>query len=278
MYESICLEGDTEVANTISKFYSGDSEKIFNKNISIIPDWYWYDVPISYEFNSKGYRMPQFDEVNWDNYFIALGCSNSVGVGLPLGVTYTGLLSDELNIDCVNLGLSGASNDFITMNFIHSIDKLPKKPKFVVVNWTKPYRFMWFKRTLDIEWIYNWVPSVSAWGKNKVPDFCRHEDYVSRSYANLSNHDLTYHNINSWKYKRKSIQLICSALEVGYVDFSMFSDFSEYCEYISIDNFDVNSYWARDIQTANLIDPTKCNGHVGRYHHKLAYEYTINQL
>ena len=62
-------------------------------------------VPIEYMQNSYGFRTPEFNNQG----LMALGCSYTYGIGLPEEYRWPDLLSKEIGMECVNLGLSGDS-------------------------------------------------------------------------------------------------------------------------------------------------------------------------
>jgi hypothetical protein len=69
-----------------------------------------WDQPgaITYRFNQYGYRADEFDS---GPYMIALGCSYTVGIGLPDSATWARLTATELGLKCANLAWGGYSAD-----------------------------------------------------------------------------------------------------------------------------------------------------------------------
>lgn len=75
------------------------------------PDHYRsFDLNVDYVFNSLGYREP-------DNYtknaIICIGDSFTVGLGLPIELTFPKRLQHYLGHPVLNFGLNGASNEWI---------------------------------------------------------------------------------------------------------------------------------------------------------------------
>lgn len=65
---------------------------------------------IEYEFDENGFRVTP--KVNEDSkFFLALGCSNTFGVGLNVNNTWPTLLAHDLNMNAFNAGVGGASID-----------------------------------------------------------------------------------------------------------------------------------------------------------------------
>lgn len=69
-----------------------------------------WDQPgaITYKFNSYGFRA---DEFNGGPYLLALGCSYTIGIGLPVEATWPYLTAQALNLKCANIAWGGYSAD-----------------------------------------------------------------------------------------------------------------------------------------------------------------------
>jgi hypothetical protein len=69
-----------------------------------------WDQPgaITYKLNSYGYRADEFDD---EPCMVALGCSYSVGIGLPDEVTWARQTATALGLKCANLSWGGYSAD-----------------------------------------------------------------------------------------------------------------------------------------------------------------------
>ena len=64
---------------------------------------------ITYKFNSDAFRSAEFDPAA--NNLVALGCSFTMGVGLPIQSVWPSLLGHALNLSVCNLGWGGFSAD-----------------------------------------------------------------------------------------------------------------------------------------------------------------------
>lgn len=122
--------------NTTVKFWDSDTEELYNKNKVLLgKQWIWFDAQIEYSINSLGYRMKEFDDVDWSNYMASFGCSHCVGVGIPLEQTYSYRISKELGLDLVNGGIPGGNNELILMNVSRLLaNKAP--PKLITISWS----------------------------------------------------------------------------------------------------------------------------------------------
>ena len=87
----------------------------------------WIDNKFRYKFNSNGFRCNEFTT---RNSIVFLGCSFTLGIGLPVDNTFASILSTRLGLDCYNLSMGGGSCDTafrMARYWIHFI-----KPKIVI--------------------------------------------------------------------------------------------------------------------------------------------------
>lgn len=133
-----------EFANTVSRFMPTDTEECFN-NLCKTPEYLkyfqdhgWTDPDaITYKINSHGFRCDEF-ELNSD-CIIALGCSFTMGIGLPIESTWPTLVGTALNKKVYNLSWGGASIDTCFRWANYWIPKL--KPAAVFLLAPPPQRF-----------------------------------------------------------------------------------------------------------------------------------------
>lgn len=87
-----------------------------------------WDKPgaITYKFNSYGFRADEFDG---GPYLVALGCSYTIGIGLPVEATWPYQVAQALNLKCANLAWGGYSADSCYRLAEYWVDKL--KPDYV---------------------------------------------------------------------------------------------------------------------------------------------------
>jgi hypothetical protein len=118
-------------ANKTMQWVPADDEGRFKKNLKEKYDELakhnWINESIDYTFNSHGFRC---DEFTSDPTLMTLGCSYTVGIGLPVESIWPELLAKKLNMKCANLGIGGSSTD-TAFRLCHGwIDIV--KPKVVV--------------------------------------------------------------------------------------------------------------------------------------------------
>lgn len=100
-----------------------------------------------YKFNSSGFRSPEFTDSGTDILFV--GCSLTVGVGLPEENTWPYIVANELGCTWANIGMSAGAADtcFRFSNFW-----IPKiKPAKVVYLEPPPGRFEILKDNIHFE-------------------------------------------------------------------------------------------------------------------------------
>jgi len=134
-----------QVVGSCSKqFFSSDSQELYEKNKKMMPDtWEYHTTPVSYRFNSDGYRAPEFSTVDWKNSVVIFGCSMVFGEGLPEEYTIASQLQEILEIPVINMGLAGGSMMFSYYNQL-MLHEIQPKPVAVVNVWSNTDRFCVF--------------------------------------------------------------------------------------------------------------------------------------
>lgn len=78
---------------------------------NINPSW---TIPITYEFNPQGFRTHNFYNFTNQKVNIALGCSHTMGIGLPIEMTWPFQIELFTGIPTLNLGLGQGSTDTVS--------------------------------------------------------------------------------------------------------------------------------------------------------------------
>ncbi len=129
----------SDLANREINWLPMDSEERYKENLKyrsdILEKYGWLDSKFTYKFNSHGFRC---DEFTSDPSIVFLGCSYTVGVGLPIETTWPYIVSKKLGLRCYNLGIGGSSNDTAFRLALHWLKEI--KPKIVVFCRTFPTR------------------------------------------------------------------------------------------------------------------------------------------
>jgi len=119
------------LANRTVKWLPQDTAARYHENLKLNPQSLenngWIDKEITYQFNSSAFRC---DEFTTDPSILFLGCSHTVGVGLPIENTWPTIVANKLNLKCYNLGQGGGSADTAYRLGSHWIPRI--LPKIVV--------------------------------------------------------------------------------------------------------------------------------------------------
>jgi hypothetical protein len=122
----------------------------------------WINSNFTYKFNSYGFRCEEFSN---DPSIVFLGCSITIGMGLPEHHTWPSLVAKNLNLKCCNLGIGGSSNDTAFRLAYFWLEKI--KPKFVVFCETFPSRMEIF----STNGIVRCMPGIISTPAETVEDF-----------------------------------------------------------------------------------------------------------
>jgi len=122
------------------EWFSYDDKKTYEQNLKSKPaDWYWRDRTITYKVNSQHYRCSEWDQIDWNNSILILGCSMVFGLGLDEEQTISAQLSHRLNTSVVNLGVPGISAMFQWINTTRLVEQ-SITPLRVVYIWPHYFR------------------------------------------------------------------------------------------------------------------------------------------
>lgn len=109
-----------------------DTELLYEENFKTrhhdLKKYDWVDRSFTYKFNSHGFRCEEFSD---DPTLMALGCSFTIGIGLPIESIWPELVSRKLDLKCANLGIGGGSLD-TAFRLCHGYIDIVK-PKIVIL-------------------------------------------------------------------------------------------------------------------------------------------------
>jgi len=135
------MDSNGEYTNNFSQ---GDSERLWRKNRKYKgKDWHYFSRLIHYKRNDSGFRTYDWNEINWKECVVLLGCSCTYGVGVDDSETLSEQLEELCGRQVVNLGMPGGSNQFMAF----ALTKLYKRfesPYAVVANYTTVDRNLYF--------------------------------------------------------------------------------------------------------------------------------------
>ena len=129
---------DTFNAGKTFAWHSGDTEENWKQACKRFGStWYYYDNPIDYTFNELGYRSSRADI---DKFFLAYGCSHTMGVGIHLEDTYCEVLSKDLKLSYLNFGMPGSAQNLLWANTVLWNKNAQAVPEFVILQWPEVER------------------------------------------------------------------------------------------------------------------------------------------
>jgi hypothetical protein len=176
----------------------GDTEDMYNYHLEhrrselIRNGWLDY-TPFTYQFNSLGFRCNEFTS---DPSIMFLGCSYTIGIGLPLETIWPELISAQLKMQCVNLGIGGGSCD-TAFRLCHGyIDNI--NPKIVVLMNPPPIRM---EHILD---------SPRNLGINRCPD--KESEIMLKLWISDENNDFFNREKNVL-----GIQMMCQSRGIKFI-------------------------------------------------------------
>lgn len=156
-----------------------DNEKLFLENLqneeslNRLKRLSWDSSDITYSYNSNGFRDAEFDNRPCG---IALGCSFTEGIGLPVDCSWPSLLSKYTGTHVWNLGSGGGSIETVFRIFDYYVVKL--KPQFVCVLMPPFQRFEYKESGGTFSLITSWDLGIG-------PQFGK--DWLSREYNGKEN-------------------------------------------------------------------------------------------
>lgn len=132
----------SEFSDVKLNFINGDGKEDLQNNLKSQPlDWYYRDREIIYAHNTLGHRSTYLKDLNFDDYILFAGCSNTYGLGLELEQTYAYKVAKKLQIDYYNLSLPSSGLDVLSYNLLTWLTRFPK-PKHLFIQWPDESRFV----------------------------------------------------------------------------------------------------------------------------------------
>jgi hypothetical protein len=231
-------------ANQILNWLPSDTEEIFQKlmqnteYVEYIRQQGWLEPgAITYNMNSHGFRCDDFD--SQADSLVALGCSYSVGIGLPLKDIWPTLVGNELGLKVCNLSWGGIGADTCYRLAEYWIPEL--RPKLVVML-TPP------RARIELLTIDSKIQAEVFLPMSESGFFSDQDVYLKHWFANEEN---SY--INSRKNQR-AVEHLCNELGIKCLTYDAH-------KFMARGRFEVG--YARDYM------------HAGPKGHKIAFEQII---
>lgn len=175
----------------IYDYYMNDSEELFLENLKIQPEnWKYRTKNIKYTINSYGYRTKEFDEIDWKNSIVIIGCSTVFGVGVSDEDTLSYQLSKLFNRDVINLGVVGGSNQFM-LDLSLALKNKYGIPYGIIFMWTSTSRFPYYS--------FERLNHIGVWNANSGDSLLDSKKYsylFKYLYSETSHEAITFYNIS----------------------------------------------------------------------------------
>lgn len=131
---------------------------------------------ITYKINSYGFRCDEFDD---RDCLIALGCSFTLGIGLPVHATWPQLVAGRLGLVAYTLAWGGVSAD---TNFRWAEYWVPKlMPKAVFMLAPPPTRFELIRASGSPP-VENYLPMSESHSTSEIDSFLKHWHLQEENY------------------------------------------------------------------------------------------------
>jgi hypothetical protein len=198
-------------------FWDTDEEFLFEKNKKKLgKNWIWYDEKITYDVNSLGYRMKEFDDIDWKNYILTLGCSFTAGTGIPATQTWPHKISNHLKCDLVNAGIPGGGNDLMVSNLIQLFSYVKTRPKLVIVSWSSLSRISYPYNDKNL--LYGTINQTNTTWSTSYLEYYKNYTQWHRIFMNY----------------KKTVDLICNLADVPVWHISNFGDLDVFKNIVKI--------------------------------------------
>lgn len=162
-------------ANTVSEFLPTDTKeslailcqvpeyrKYFKQNGWLEPQG------ITYKINKHGFRSDEFDQ---EDCIVALGCSFTIGIGLPVHSTWPHLVGTQLGLAPYNLAWGGTSADTCFRLAEYWVPKLLPRAVFMLT--PPPARFELIRASGDIP-VENYLPLSESLSATEIDSYLQH--------------------------------------------------------------------------------------------------------
>jgi len=127
-------------------FLSQHEQEQYRVNLINQPhDWSYRNTPVTYSLNKDKYRTHEWDNIDWPNSIVILGCSHVFGEANALDETIAYHMEMISGIKVINLGVSGTSPLYSWNNSLIMNNLFPT-PRAVIQLWSHHGRIMYFAR------------------------------------------------------------------------------------------------------------------------------------
>ena len=131
--------------NSTVRWLPSDTEERYKKHIAnketkqLLELNGWLDREITYSFNEYGYRCDSF---NLPCEALFTGCSQTIGVAMPLDMLWSSRIAKHLDVPYHNIACGGADWQHVAQRLFYWLPQL--KPKVVILKEPPTGRFNWW--------------------------------------------------------------------------------------------------------------------------------------
>lgn len=202
-------------ANTVSEFMPTDTKESFEK-LCQVPEYREYfrqqgwlePGAITYAINSYGFRCEEFDD---RDCIIALGCSFTVGIGLPVESTWPQIVGKALGLVPYTMAWGGSSADTCFRLAEYWVPRL--RPKAVFMLTPPPNRFELIKAT-GVPPIDNYMPNSESNSATEIDGFLKHW------------HTMDENSRLNQKKNKLAIRAMCTEFDIPFYEYEAFGHMS----------------------------------------------------
>jgi hypothetical protein len=162
-------------AGTESEFMPTDTKETFEKlcETAEYREYFkqhgWLEPgAITYKLNSYGFRSEEFDD---RDCMIALGCSFTIGIGLPVQITWPQIVGKQLGLVPYTMAWGGSSADTCFRLAEYWIPQL--RPKAVFMLTPPPSRFELIRASGQPP-VENYMPQSESRSASEIDSFLKH--------------------------------------------------------------------------------------------------------
>ena len=221
-------------ANQELEWFPSDTKELYELNLQDevkrkkLKEYGWIDNHFTYKFNSEGFRCGEFTT---SDAIVFLGCSFTMGIGLPKDKTFASIVSDRLELECYNLGIGGSSNDTAFRLARYWVPHL--RPRIVILMSPSHYRL----EVKDKHRYKNLIPSSTRFPKHTDPWY---EDWILQEPNSILNQEKNH----------LAIAQICYLNNIKFLYFDVNDHFFDPLDF------------ARDLSHVGILTQQKCAEHV----------------
>lgn len=221
------------MASTESDFISSDTKESFDK-LCQVPEYVEYfrtngwlePGAITYKINSYGFRCAEFSS---NDCMVALGCSFTMGIGLPLKSTWPQMVGTSIGLEPYTLAWGGNAADTCFRLAEYWLPRL--RPKAVFVLTPPPARFELHRADHNPP-VEVYLPQTESQSATEIDNYLRHWFTVDENCR-----------LNTTK-NQLAIQALCQQLAMPCFVYNVFDWMAKSREEVG---------WARDRMHAGTI-------------------------